>query len=128
MKSKKFNCKKYWLVYKSIIVSIDFKQNWGCPHKYTSCENAGKKNTPSELCKEYVFSWKMSYSECPQGFNILRTGTCSAKYHATFLQWFFWCDQNWAFHSLAGLNLAVIIELRLIWAALNLAYHTSALA
>ena len=38
------------------------------------------------------------------------------------------CDQNWAFHSLAALNLAVIIELRLIWAALNLAYHNSALA
>ena len=38
------------------------------------------------------------------------------------------CDQNWAFHSLALLNLAVVIELRLIWAALNLAYHNSALA
>ena len=25
-----------------------------------------------------------------------------------------WCDQNCAFHSLAALNLAVIIELRLI--------------
>ena len=38
------------------------------------------------------------------------------------------CDQNWAFHSIAALNLAVIVELRLIWAALNLAYHNSALA
>ena len=38
------------------------------------------------------------------------------------------CDQNWAFHSLAALNLAAIIELRLIWAGLNSAYHNSALA
>ena len=37
-------------------------------------------------------------------------------------------NQNWAFHSLAALNLAVIMELRLIWGALNLAYHNSALA
>jgi hypothetical protein len=37
-------------------------------------------------------------------------------------------DQNLAFHSLAGLNWAVIIELRLIWAALNLDYHNIALA
>ena len=35
-------------------------------------------------------------------------------------------DQNWAFNSLASLNLVVIIELRLIWAALNLAYHNLA--